>query len=61
VAGWGEAEYYFDYESIIARDITMIIGKRLGTKNDGRGRTPTCIQSRWELDVLDKELEKRGQ
>jgi hypothetical protein len=36
VAGWGEGEYYFDYEAIIACDITVISGKRLGTKNDGR-------------------------
>jgi hypothetical protein len=33
VAGWGEGEYYFDYEPIIAWDITVISGKRL--PNDG--------------------------
>jgi hypothetical protein len=34
VAGFGEGEYYFDYEPIIAWDITVISGKRFGTKND---------------------------
>jgi hypothetical protein len=31
----GPTAYYFDYEPIIAWDVTLISGKRLGTKSDG--------------------------
>jgi hypothetical protein len=50
VAGWREGEYHFDYEPIIAWDITVISGKRL----------PKNVEPWQDADVHPITLEGRA-
>jgi hypothetical protein len=56
VAGFGEGEYYFEYEPIIAWDITVISGKRFGTKNDEPWQDADVHSALRSVDPLTSDL-----